>query len=226
MPPNFQNRDFQIAEYGSSNIAKFKTLYRKGLSKRYGKPMQAISGVHFNYSLPEIFWKLNSNSHDQDSSTSNRNIFYFNIIRNISRFGWLILYLFGASPILNKTFLSSTPNGSKIFKDNIYFPYATSLRMSHLGYQNDSQADIEVSINSIDEYIFDLLNLTSEKSNKFKIKIPSEKSELLQLNDFQLQIEDEYYAAVRAKSNNPSNERFITKLLKGGVNFLELSGIF
>jgi len=225
MPPNFQNRDFQIAEYGNSNIAKFKTLYRKGLSKRYGKPMQAISGVHFNYSLPEIFWKLNSNSHDQDSSTSNRNIFYFNIIRNISRFGWLILYLFGASPILNKTFLSSTPNGSKIFKDNIYFPYATSLRMSHLGYQNDSQADIEVSINSIDEYIFDLLNLTSEKSNKFKIKIPSEKSELLQLNDFQLQIEDEYYSMIRPKSMSNENIRPTSKLKKYGVEYIEIRSL-
>ena len=225
MPPNFHDDDIQIAKYGVSNIAKFKTIYRKGLSKRYGKPMQAISGVHFNYSFPEIIWKLNHKDGSENNTQSFRNTFYFQTIRNISRISWLILYLFGASPILNKSFLRTVPNGSKCFKDNIYFPYATSLRMSHLGYQNDSQADIDVSINSIDEYISDLKKLTSEQRNKVKIKLPSELNSLEELNDFQLQIEDEYYSMIRPKSMSNEDIRPTSKLRKFGVEYIEVRSL-
>src|SRR5688500_8267571 len=41
-----------IAQYGRSNIGRMKTVYRNGLGIRYGRVMQAISGVHFNYSFP------------------------------------------------------------------------------------------------------------------------------------------------------------------------------
>jgi len=225
MPPNFQDDDFQIAKYGVSNIAKFKTIYRKGLSKRYGKPMQAISGVHFNYSFPEMIWKLNQKDPGENNSQSVRNTFYFQTIRNITRISWLILYLFGASPILNKSFLRTIPNGSKSFKDNIYYPYATSLRMSHLGYQNDSQADIEVSNNSIDKYISDLIKLTSEQSKKAKKKLPLGLDSLEELNDYQLQIEDEYYSMVRPKSMSNENIRPTSKLKKFGVEYIEIRSL-
>ena len=46
-----------IAQYGPSNIGRMKTIYREGLGLRYGRVMQAISGVHFNYSFPERLWE-------------------------------------------------------------------------------------------------------------------------------------------------------------------------
>ncbi|MCK5365310.1 MAG: glutamate--cysteine ligase, partial [Gammaproteobacteria bacterium] len=45
-----------LAEYGSSNVGTMKNVYRRGLSHRYGRLMQAIAGVHFNYSFPQELW--------------------------------------------------------------------------------------------------------------------------------------------------------------------------
>ncbi len=47
-----------IAQFGSSNVGRMKTVYRNGLGHRYGRVMQAIAGVHFNYSFPEQFWPV------------------------------------------------------------------------------------------------------------------------------------------------------------------------
>src|SRR5690606_33510288 len=40
------DENIPLAQYGSSNIGLFKTLYRHGLGIRYGRRMQTISGVH------------------------------------------------------------------------------------------------------------------------------------------------------------------------------------
>ena len=47
-----------IAQFGTSNVGRMKTVYRVGLGLRYGRIMQAISGVHFNYSFPPQFWTV------------------------------------------------------------------------------------------------------------------------------------------------------------------------
>jgi hypothetical protein len=59
MPCRITNdAEVPIAYYGTSNIGRMKTIYRRGLGNRYGSTMQAISGVHYNYSLPDAFWPL------------------------------------------------------------------------------------------------------------------------------------------------------------------------
>ena len=97
-----------IAEYGSSNIGKMKHVYRQGLAHRYGRTMQAIAGVHFNYSVPEKLWPV---LHRLEGSTESledyKSSAYFDLIRNFQRRGWLILYLFGASPAICKNFFNS-----------------------------------------------------------------------------------------------------------------------
>jgi len=52
-----RDEDIPIAQFGSSHVGQMKTIYRRGLGLRYGRMMQAISGVHFNYSFPLSFWK-------------------------------------------------------------------------------------------------------------------------------------------------------------------------
>jgi len=95
-----------IAEYGTSNIGLMKHVYRRGLDHRYGRSMQTIAGVHFNYSVPEAFWpafqQLEQSNTPRQSFIAEQ---YFAMIRNFHRLGWLILYLFGASPALCKSFL-------------------------------------------------------------------------------------------------------------------------
>ena len=128
MPPFIQSdEDIPVASYGSSNLALFKTAYRNGLSHRYGRTMQAISGIHFNYSLPEQIWKSSLFGPEKAVSKKLRANIYFRTLRNLHRMNWLILYLFGASPIVAKNFLSNKHKGfQKLDKHAYYLPFATS----------------------------------------------------------------------------------------------------
>jgi glutamate--cysteine ligase len=227
MPPFIQSEtEIPIASYGSSNLALFKTTYRNGLSHRYGRTMQAISGIHFNYSLPEQIWKSSLFTEEKAVSKKLRANIYFRTLRNLHRMNWLILYLFGASPIVTKNFLSNKHRGfQKLDNYAYYLPYATSLRMSDLGYQNINQSDLAISLNSLQEYTLDLKQATATKCNDFQ-KIDKETTEdYPQINSNILQIEDEYYAVSRPKSNSVSNQRLTTKLNDTGVDYIELRSL-
>ena len=225
MPPDIQSQEaIPIAKYGESNLAKFKELYRKGLASRYGKVMQAISGFHFNYSISKNFWSKGFERElDVDIDFKDfRSKLYFNLIRNISRNNWLIIYLFGASPIVAKGFLDDSQMEFDISSDgSFYLPYATSLRMSRFGYQNKKRKNLKVSLNNITDYISDLKKATSTPYPEFSDIDVNSKGSMQQLNDNILQIDDEYYAVVRAKSEIPTDERLSLKLQRGGVDFVE-----
>ena len=150
-----------IAEYGSSNIGRMKHVYRHGLWHRYGRTMQAIAGIHFNYSVPEALWIA---LHQQENSQLSLEQFtadaYFGLIRNFQRLGWLILYLFGASPAICKSFFKSRPALMAQFEEfdhgTLYHPYATSLRMSDIGYKSKNQANLKIDYNSLAGYVSSL----------------------------------------------------------------------
>ena len=168
MPPKINDdQSIPIAQYGTSNSAKFKTTYREGLAYRYGKRMQAISGVHFNYSFPDNFWKFNKFKSKNLSDKQLKEIVYFRAMRNIHRMNWIILYFFGASPIFDKSFLKQDQKEFKRYKNSLYLPHATSIRMSELGYQNINQSNLRVSINSLKNYVDDLYRLTSTHNPDF-----------------------------------------------------------
>ncbi len=221
-PPITYEDDIRIAKYGSSNLGVFKEMYRKGLAKRYGKSMQAISGFHFNYSLPTDFWESLIEV-KKDEIIQFRSEIYLNILRNIFRLNWLILYFFGASPIVTKSFLNK---GGEIFQkfdeDSFYLPYATSLRMSDYGYCNSGRSSTYVSLNTMDSYISDLRLATITQDDNFKNVSDDFKS---QLNANTLQIEDEYYAVARAKSNHYRSRRTSTNLSVSGIDFIEIRSL-
>src|SRR5207302_9134185 len=126
-----------IGRYGTSNVGRAKTVYRTGLSHRYGRRMQTISGIHYNFSLPD------ARSNDD----------YFALIRNFRRHSWLLLYLFGASPAVCSSFVAGREHElERLSGDTLYLPYATSLRMGRLGYRSEAQASLAVSYNSLDSY--------------------------------------------------------------------------
>ena len=151
-----------IAQYGSSNLARMKTVYRRGLGLRYGRMMQAIAGVHFNYSYPEEFWRLYQSilgdaARDLQGFVSES---YLGMMRNLQRIGWLVPYLFGASPAICASFLGASPTSLDRWRQYSYYaPYATSLRMGDIGYQNskEGEAGIAVDYNSLQGYIDSLL---------------------------------------------------------------------
>src|SRR5690349_11587838 len=150
--------DIPLAQYGGSHVGRMKTVYRNGLGLRYGRMMQAISGVHFNYSFPQPFWETwaaapGASGHGQPFISA----CYFDLLRNYRRYGWLVLYLFGVSPVVCKSFLRGRRFGLEDFGEGSAFaPHATSLRMSDVGYRNRDPARQSVSVNHLEEYVQNL----------------------------------------------------------------------
>ncbi len=218
-----------IAQYGTSNAGLMKTVYRKGLGYRFGRVMQVIAGVHFNYSLPESFWKayqqIEENNSDQQTFINDS---YFSILRNLQRLGWMVPYLFGASPAVCKSFLGGADTNLKVFNDNTYFEeYATSLRMGDIGYQNNKENETGVKANydNLEKYIDSLRVAISTPCPEYeKIGIEVD-GEYRQLNANILQIENEYYSTVRPKQVPKGNEKPSTALQQRGVEYIELRSL-
>ncbi|MCZ6722934.1 MAG: glutamate--cysteine ligase, partial [Gammaproteobacteria bacterium] len=192
-----------IAEYGSSNAAKMKTAYRRGLGHRYGRVMQAIAGVHYNYSYPDEFWNMyQSLLGDKRDSQTFISESYIGMVRNLQRFGWLVPYLFGVSPAICGSFLGASPTSlEKLFEHSYYGPFATSLRVGDIGYQNskEGEAGFNVSYNSLQDYIDCLSYAISTPYSKYQKIALCANGEWQQLNQNILQIENEHYSSVRPK---------------------------
>lgn len=218
-----------LAKYGSSNLGQMKTVYRRGLGHRYGRVMQVIAGVHYNYSFSDAFWvsyqKLENNEQSLKNFISAR---YFDVLRNFQRYGWLISYLFGASPAICKSFLNGQQTSLVEYNENSFYePYATSLRLGEIGYRNtkESEVGITANYNSLDEYIATL---------RFAIETPCPEYEKIglvkdgiyqQLNTNILQIENEYYSSVRPKQVLRGLEKPVNALRDRGVQYIELRSL-
>jgi len=199
-------------------------LYREGLGARYGRFMQVISGLHLNYSLPDSFWPAFAQSESyKGSEESLRSDAYMGMVRNLRRYDWLLLYLFGASPAVCKTFLRGVQhNLDELDTATAYSPFATSLRMSGLGYQNSSQSAVHVSANSLEEYVRDLSRAVATPSEDWEKLGMMRDGQRIQLNTNLLQIENEFYSSVRPKRVARSGERPSSALQRGGVEYVEL----
>ncbi len=219
-----------IANYGSSNAGQMKSVYRRGLGHRYGRAMQVIAGVHFNYSLPESFWPIYKNllAETELSLKDFQSEQYFSLIRNLQRYGWLIPYLFGASPAVCKSFLGDAETSLQEFDKNTYYgPYATSLRMGDIGYQNnkESETGVKACYRNLDSYVQTLqraIETPFPEYEKIGIKV---NGEYQQLNANLLQIENEYYSTVRPKQITEGIEKPIVALKKRGVRYVELRSL-
>ncbi len=193
--------DIPVANYGTSNVGRMKTIYRNGLGHRYGRYMQAIAGIHFNYSLPESYWDVRALTEPAGGDLqAMRSATYLGLVRNVRRLDWLLLYLFGASPAICRSFLRGASTDLTELDDGTCFgEWATSLRMSDLGYQNSNQSALVVSANSLDEYIRDLSHAIVTPNPDYVRLGTRRDGEYIQLNANQLQIENEYYSSVRPK---------------------------
>ena len=218
------DKDIPIADYGSTNAARFKYVYREGLGLRYGRHMQTIAGAHYNWSLPDDFWLALADccpfAGKPEEFVSDR---YFGLIRNFLRYGWLIPYLFGASPAICQSFLQGRKSDLlELVPGTLYGPYATSLRMSDLGYHNRAQAGLQVSFNSMAEYT-QALEAAIRTPDPFYEEIGvRDGPHWKQLNANLLQIENEFYAGIRPKRIGKLGERPAKALQKYGVEYVEV----
>ncbi|MGJ7507091.1 glutamate--cysteine ligase [Variovorax sp. GT1P44] len=196
-----------IGRYGSSNVGRAKSVYRMGLSHRYGRRMQTISGIHYNWSLPEV-------SSEQ----------YFALIRNFRRHAFLLLYLFGASPALCSTFVDGRPHELQpLGEGSMHMPHGTSLRMGRLGYQSEAQASLAVSYNSLDGYGASLQDALTRPWPAYEaIGIRSLGGDYNQLATSLLQIENEFYGTIRPKRVIYPGERPLHALRERGVEYVEV----
>ncbi len=223
------DESIQIADYGSSNAAKMKTAYRRGLGHRYGRMMQTIAGVHYNYSFPTSFWEvfreLTGDSRDGQNFISES---YMGVVRNLQRYGWLVPYLFGASPAICGSFLQALPNSlDKLFNNTYYRPYATSLRVGDIGYQNnkEGEAGINVNYDSLQNYIESLSYAISTPYPRYEEIGVCFDGEWQQLNSNILQIENEYYSSVRPKQILQGEEKPTLALSRRGIAYIELRSL-
>jgi len=216
--------EIPIAEYGTSNLGRMKSVYRNGLGFRYGRAMQAISGLHFNYSLPLRFWESHRERQESRGPLSDFiSDQYMGLVRNYRRHAWLLIYLFGASPALCKSFSTERHSVLEDFdSDTWYAPYGTSLRMSDIGYRNKSQAALRISANSLQDYVSGLAAAVSTPNPEYEAIGLRVDGEYRQLNTNTLQIENEYYSSIRPKPRAGNPDRPTVALREFGVEYVEV----
>jgi glutamate--cysteine ligase len=212
-----------VAQYGSSNIGRMKTIYRVGLGYRYGRRMQTIAGIHYNFSVPEALWPQFFDLPPGTELQAHVTGAYFGLIRNFRRYVWLLIYLFGASPALCKSFLDGKPHRLQEFDEyTLYQPYGTSLRMGDLGYQSNAQEKLKICYNRLDSYINTLKNGILNPHEDYRRIGVQVDGEYRQLSAGLLQIENEFYSPIRPKRVARQGETALTALAHRGVEYIEV----
>jgi glutamate--cysteine ligase len=222
-------RSIPLAQYGTSNAARMKTAYRRGLGNRYGRSMQVIAGVHFNFSFADTFWPAFRELEGREDDLGHfRSESYMALVRNLQRFGWLVPYLFGASPAVCKSFVQTGPTDlEELDAHSYYYPFATSLRMGDIGYQNRQTegTGMKASYDSLDAYVRSLTWAIETPCPHYEgigVKV-GERYE--QLNANVLQIENEYYSTVRPKQILEGLEKPTLALRRRGIRYVELRSL-
>ncbi|MDO5103108.1 MAG: glutamate--cysteine ligase [Lautropia sp.] len=224
LPPDDQ---IPLGQYGSSFIGRAKTIYREGLKHRYGSRMQTISGLHYNFSVPEALWErikaIPGLGLDDLRPLRARNQGYFGLIRNFRRDAWLLMLLFGASPVVARGFGEDAPQPLQPFgRDALGLPYATSLRMGPLGYQSDAQSHIGASYNCLKSYAHSLHDALTDPYPPYEQIGICVDGHYRQLSTALLQIENEFYGTIRPKQTIRPQERPLVALASRGVAYVEV----
>jgi glutamate--cysteine ligase len=221
--PEDENK-IRVANYGSSNPGRLKELYRVGLGHRYGKSMQSIAGVHYNFSMADDFWEAYKESEGLECSLEEvKNQGYFHLIRNYRRYSSLLVYLFGATPVVHESFLKGKKhNLVKVGKETWGSKFSTSLRMGGLGYTSNAQEDISICYNALSTYIQTLEEARLKSYPEYEKIGLKENNEFKQLNTNLLQIDNEFYSTIRPKNIAKSGQSALGALHERGIEYIEV----
>lgn len=225
--PMGPEEEIPIAQYGSSNIGRMKTLYRHGLSHRYGSLMQAIAGLHYNFSMPESFWEpYQKLCGDTGSLQDFRTKKYLHLIRNFHRYSWLLVYLFGASPAACKCFVQDREHSlQELDEHSLYLSNATCLRMGNLGYKSEAQKSLFVCYNDLSAYVDCLDKAMHTPYSDYEATGQIKDGEYQQINTNLLQLENEFYSTIRPKRNVRNNQRPLQALTESGIEYIEVRAL-
>ena len=225
-----KDEDIPLADYGSSNTGKLKTLYRSGLGIRYGRRMQTIAGLHYNLSFGDTLfetWQAQTPTAQEQTLTEFKNEKYLGLIRNFKRLTSIVLYLLGASPSVCPCFVAGREHDLELLNDSTYYkPTATSLRMGKLGYTNSVQEQLDIRYNYLPEYVAGLRRAIQTPHESFaKLGLEDEDGNPVQINNHILQIENEYYSPIRPKQIAMSGETPTEALGRRGIAYVEFRAI-
>jgi len=210
------DNNIKVSEYGENDKGKEARLYREKLIEKYGGKKQLICGIHYNFSFNDTLINKLYNNKDNDELFNNinyknenqkleykefKNNIYLKITRNYLRFRWLIIYLLGASGVIDKSYIKNCVNSAKkIADDGFSNEGALSYRNSECGYKN--KVDLFPNYDSVEEYIESLKSFIKDKL------IDSHK---------------ELYSSIRLKPSDVND--FVNSLSKDGIQYLEYRSI-
>ncbi|MBG9981461.1 bifunctional glutamate--cysteine ligase GshA/glutathione synthetase GshB [Facklamia sp. DSM 111018] len=145
MPPKLGNLD-QVRSAQLDDPKEYQ--YRKYLIEVYGKPVQLVSGIHYNFQInPQLMEKYLPK--DENLAIKANNEIYMSFARKYLYYRWALTYLLGASPC------SPSEYFTKLYGKPTPLPMR-SIRQSRYGYQNDPS--IEVSYASLENFVNDVEN--------------------------------------------------------------------
>ena len=150
-PPYIRSEeDIYIAQWEGEE--RSNTTYREYLADRYGRYKMTYSGIHFNYSFSEELLKRNAAIDGATDYRRYKDAFYLELAEKAAAYGWLIVVLLSASPLLDNSMLEAG------MTDKTRFIGLASSRVSELGYWNHftpvfGYGNIEEYTASIQEYI-------------------------------------------------------------------------
>ncbi|MFK4784689.1 bifunctional glutamate--cysteine ligase GshA/glutathione synthetase GshB [Fusobacterium sp. MFO224] len=176
--------------------------YRKKLSEKYGRKIQLISGIHYNFSFSHDFLNLLYEKSETELSFKDfKDELYLKATRNFFKYGWIIIYLLGASSTVHKSYRKNCiQNMEKLNYNSFYFDGTLSFRNGKCGYKNKDK--FFISHDLVKNYVEDI-------------------KKLIDLNI--LDGAREYYSPIRLKSKDPKN--ILSSLLKDGIEYLEIRTI-
>lgn len=188
-------------------IAVYKTkdsshrVYREHLAKKYGKKIQLLSGIHYNFSFTENFLKqfYLENKDKSISYFAFKNQLYMQVASYLMKNRWLLVYLTGASPVFENNF-TEIEGAEPLTTDCRCLPNGMSLRNSSSGYKNSEPLDVKYD--TFENYIKSIENY---------------------INIGKIDSMREYYNPIRLK--NAHTNQTLESLAKNGVEYIEIRSI-
>ncbi|MGL5351589.1 MAG: bifunctional glutamate--cysteine ligase GshA/glutathione synthetase GshB [Cetobacterium sp.] len=193
------DKDIPIAKFSQNRELE---IYREKLGEKYGRKKQLLSGIHFNFSFDDEFLEeLYTLLKPSEDFKEFKNEIYLKISRNYFKYGWMIIYLLGASPVVHETYLQKCLDKMKKYNgETYYFEDIVSFRNSSCGYRNKDEFFVDYK--NVESYIESLNNLINQNI----ISSPKE-----------------YYSPIRLKTKN--TKEILNELKNSGVEYLEFRSI-
>lgn len=168
-PPYIENeKDIPVAVFEGAHVSK--TDYRDYLSDKYGRYKMTFSGIHVNFSFGENLLRTDFQLQKISDFTEYKNRLYLDLAKAMAAYGWILVAVTAASPIMDSSFLE------KGIYDRDVFTGMASVRCSEMGYWNEfspifDYENISAYVDSIQKYVdYGFLKAPSELYYPIRLK--------------------------------------------------------